>query len=436
MAQVADLLRESDVRLLTITGPGGIGKTRLALAAASELLADYPDGVYFVPLAALRDAALVVPTIAETLGVRERGGTTRLDALCFALGSKRLLLILDNCEHLPGATPEIARLLAACPRLAILATSRGALRAYGERTFPLGPLAVPAAVTLFHQRARVAAPDFTAADDDTVAEICMRLDGLPLAIELAAARMRALSAREMRTRLDNRLALLARGPRDQPARHQAMRGAIAWSAELLTAEERSLFRRLAVFVGGWTVAEAEAVCAADDLPMAAVLDATEALLDQSLTRAGAGRNGARRLDMLETIREYALDELTASGERAAVERRHATCFLALAEEAEQHLTGGDQQAWFARLESAHENLRAALAWARDSGEGETGLRLAASLGLFWYVRGHYTEGRAWLEALLAHVGEDASAAVRAKGVPCRRAPCRGTGGVSAGNGTT
>jgi predicted ATPase len=312
----------------------------------------------------------------------------------------------------------------------VLATSRAPLHIAAEREFPLAPLALPnlrqrydlpdlaavAAIALFLQRAQTVRPDFTmtAENATAVTEICVRLDGLPLAIELAAARMRLLAPRELLTRLSSRLRLLTRGFDGMPARHQTMRGAIAWSHELLSADERRLFRRLAVFAGGWTMEAAEAICAAADLPADAILDLTEALLDQSLIRGGAVAPDAARLTMYETIRAYAGEELAAGGEREATERRHAACFLALAERAEPLLRGKEQAQWLARLDADHDNLRAALAWARDAGEAEIGLRLAGALWWYWNLRAMFTEGALWLTTMLALPAAHVPPAIRAK----------------------
>ncbi len=420
VAGVIDLLRQETVRLVTITGPGGVGKTRLALAVASVARADFPDGVFFVPLASLRDAALVLPSIAQTMGVRERPGDSPHVTLANALRHKRLLLVLDNFEQIVPAASAIAHLLTHCPSLRILVTSRAVLRIPGERGFPLAPLAVPPihrqyaldtladtpAVTLFLDRARAISPDFmlTAANAGAVADICIRLEGLPLALELAAARVRMLGPRDLATRLETRLSLLTRGPHDRPARHQTMWDAIAWSDGLLAAEEQRLFRRLAVFVGGWTVDAAEIVCTSDDLAARDVLDLMDALLDQSLVHAEHASEDAARGEMYETIREYAHQRLIASGEYAQMARQHAAYYVGIAEAALTQVGGSEAQASFTRLEREHDNLRAALRWARDTGEIETGLRIAGALWHFWYTRGYMSEGSGWLESLLALTG--------------------------------
>ncbi len=424
------LLRRDAVRLLTITGTGGVGKTRLAIAVADALRADAPDGIVFVPLAAVRDPALVPHALAQALDVREWVGEA-LDAAIFgAIGQKRLLLVLDNFEHLPTAAPFVGAALAACPRLAVLATSRIPLHVYGEHTFPLEPLAVPPAhhvtdlatlaripaVDLFVQRARAIRPDFrlTSATVEAVAEICRRLDGLPLALELAAARTRLLAPAELLERLGHWLHLLTTGAADRPARQRTMRDAIDWSYDLLADDERRLFQRLAVFVGGWTVRAAEAICADDDPPTETMLDGIEFLMDQSLIRAGAAGAGTPRLEMFAVIREFALEQLAASGERAMLERRHARYYLALAEQLDLQMQGRAQAAARSGFDNDRDNLRAALDWARAEGETTIGLRLAGALGRCWDMGGHYREGRAWLETFLAAPdGDDAAARVRA-----------------------
>lgn len=430
----ATMIRSASVRLLTITGTGGVGKTRLAIAVADELRAEMPDGVLFVPLAAVRDPALVPYAVAQALDVRERAEES-LDAAIFGtIGQKRLLLVLDNFEHLPAAAPFVGAALAACPRLVVLATSRVPLRVYGEHEFPLEPLAVPLArespdiaalarvpaVDLFIQRARAIRPDFrlTPGTADAVADICRRLDGLPLALELAAARTRLLAPAELLARLDHRLHLLTTGPADRPPRQQTMRDAIAWSHDLLDEDERRLFRRLTVFGGGWTMRAVEAVCADDDLPAAAILDSAENLLEHHLLRAEtASAEDETRIGIYETIREYACEQLVASGERAMTERRHAAYYLALAKRAQPELDGREQAMWVSRLESEHDNLRVALDWALTQAETEIGLRLVAAVWWFWQAHGHLFEAKQWFARMFAldrETGFTAPPATRAR----------------------
>jgi predicted ATPase/DNA-binding CsgD family transcriptional regulator len=419
-------------RLLTLTGPGGIGKTRLAVEAVGGL-DGYPDGVWLVALAPLDDPASVAPTITAALGVRETGPRPPAGTLAAHLRGRRLLLVLDNCEHLlEGVAPLVADLLAAAPGLRVLATSRSPLRITGEREVVVPPLPYPdprrptplaevvrfPAVRLFAERARSAQSDFAVTEENAaaVADVCARLDGLPLALELAAARSKLLPPAALLDRQDARLPLLTGGPRDAPARHRTLRAALAWSHDLLAPEERELFRRLAVCAGGFDLAAAEAVCAAGDglegPPPGAVLDRLATLVDQSLVQRQSGTGGASgapRLVLLETVREYALECLEASAEAEPVRRAHALHFLELAERAEPALRGApDQTVWLDQLEGEHDNLREALSWAVGSTAPEgvpLGLRLAGALARFWAVRGHAREGYRWLEALLARSGE-------------------------------
>jgi predicted ATPase/transcriptional regulator with XRE-family HTH domain len=437
VAVAGGLLQREEVRLLTLTGPGGIGKTRLGLQVAADGRPLFPDGVAFVALAALRDPGLVAATIAQALGVREGGRQSMRERLLEFLRGKHLLLVLDNFEHMLAAAPLVAELLAADPALKVLVTSRAVLRLQGEQEFPVPPLALPvvgpsrerlpdvealaqyAAVALFVQQAQAVQPDFalTATTAAAVAEICVRLDGLPLAIELAAARSKVLSPQGLLARLEHRLHVLTGGPRDLPARLQTMRDTIAWSHDLLDAHGQVLYARLAVFVGGWTLEAAEAVCAVVGNREVAVLDGLETLVNQSLVQQEEQQDGERRFRMLETIREYARERLEASGEAAAVQQQHAAYYLALAERVEPELRGAEQVAWLALLEREHDNLRAALSWAHERGDAETGLRLAGALFPFWMRHNHYSDGRARLAALLAlpESGRSASAPwVRAK----------------------
>jgi predicted ATPase len=392
LADLLRLIREERARLVTVTGPGGIGKTRVALEAASELVGEFPHGVWFVDLSALRDPALVLPSVASATGAK--GG------LAEHVGDRETLIVLDNLEQVTGAAPELARLLSVCPRLVLLVTSREPLRVGGEREYPLRPLADEPAVELFRERARSAVPEL-AAEYGELVELCRRLDGLPLAIELAAARTKLLSPAKLLERLEQRLPLLAGGRRDVPERQRTLRATIQWSYELLGEDEQTLFARLAVFAGGFALEAAEEVCEAD-------LDTLESLVQKSLVG-----HDEDRFTMLETIREYALERLEKGNQARRLRSCHAEYFLALAEQAETELEGPEQGAWFARLEEEHANLRAALQWAAERGETELALRLAGALAPFWWVRGYWTEGRHWSERALSS-GADQPPAQRAK----------------------
>jgi predicted ATPase/class 3 adenylate cyclase len=428
-----EMLGRAEVRQVTLTGPGGTGKTRLALQVAADLLEEFGDGVFFVDLAPIRDPGLVASTVAQTLGVRETGERSLLESLKSHLREKQLLLVLDNFEQVLEAAPTVAELLGAAPRLKVLVTSRAVLRLRGEQEFPVPPLAGPdprrlppaealsqyAAVELFIQRAVSARPEFTVTNENApaVAAICHRLDGLPLAIELAATRVRLLTPQAMLARLESRLKLLTGGARDLPARQQTLRSAIAWSYDLLTEAERMLFRRLSVFVGGCTLEAAEAVCDEGDLQLP-VLDGVTSLVDQSVLKQveaeAAGGGGEPRFVMLETIREFGLEQLEASEEADAIRRQHARYFLRLAEEEEP---GGNRSPlwhqWLDRMEAEQDNLRAALDGAAAAGEIETALRLAGAMWEFWKVQGHHNEGRQRLTELLART-EGERTAFRAK----------------------
>lgn len=459
VAAVLTLLQQNDVWLVTLTGPAGVGKTRLALEVAAALAlppADpghvghafhaFNDGIWFVRLAPVANPNLVIPTIARTLGLREVGSQPIQEVLRVWLHSKRLLLLLDNCEQVAAAGPEVADLLAVCPGLKVLATSRVVFRLRGEKAYPVPPLGLPhsghfqglenladcAAVALFLQRAQDATPDFalTAANGPVLAEICTRLDGLPLAIELAAARITLLSPTQLLQRLEPRLPLLTGGARDLEEHQQTMQTAIRWSEDLLSPDERVLFRRLAVFVGGFTIEAAEAVCVASEgiEPLRLeVLDGLDTLVNQSLVqtwRLGEDAGEATRFRLLHVVREYALEQCDAGAggnEGNALRQGHLAYYLALAEKADMELTGPRQRVWLDRLEQEHDNLRAALAWARGYGDAdretrERGLRLAGALRQFWRLRGYLSEGRAWVRRLLDVAEPDqAQAEARAQG---------------------
>jgi predicted ATPase/class 3 adenylate cyclase len=413
--EVAERLRSEQVRLLTLTGPGGTGKTRLALQAGADLLEEFSDGVFFISLASITDPELVPSAIAEPFRLRESTEQTLEESLKSYIRDKRLLLILDNFEQILEKAPLVGELVGACPNLKVLATSRIPLRLYGEWEYPVPPLALPdpsvlppvevlsqyEAVKLFVERARAVKEDFEVTNESApaVAEICARLDGLPLAIELAAARIRILPPQKMLQRLSNRLALLQGGPRDLPARQQTLRGTIDWSYDLLTEEEKTLFGRLSVFSGGRTLEAIEQICApAGDID---ALEGVDSLVEKSLLRREEAVAGESRFVMLETVQEYAREKLEESGEAEEVKRRHAEYFLALAEQADPELKGPDQLEWLQRLETEHDNMRAALRWALQRAETELALRLGGALWWFWFMRGYDSEGRRWLEEALA-----------------------------------
>ncbi|CAN5473843.1 BTAD domain-containing putative transcriptional regulator [soil metagenome] len=406
------LMRES-VLLLTLTGSGGIGKTRLALAAAREAQSHFADGAYFVDLARISDPALVLPTVADVLGVKESGATPLRDVLRDHLAKRAVLLVLDNFEHLLGASSDIPALLGAAPRLKVLTTSREPLRLRAEHEHPVPPLARYPAIELFAARARAVRPDFelTETNAAAVAGICTRLDGLPLAIELAAARIKLLPPAQILARLEHSLALLTGGARDLPPRHQTLRAAIGWSHELLCDGEKRLFHRLAVFAGGCRLGAAEALCG-EELG-AEVLDGLSSLLDKSLLVRRESVGEEPRFAMLETIHEYARERLAESGEAEAIRRRHAEFFLQLAEEARTEMLGPRQAHWVRRLEDEHDNLRAALRWSLDAGAADAALRTAAALAPFWYMRRYVSEGRQWLGEALS-MGASSPPLVRAQ----------------------
>jgi len=407
LAEALRLLLRDDVRLLTLTGAGGTGKTRLALEVARSAAARFPDGVFFVPLASLADPELVVPTLASALGVGETAGTPLEQLIADRIGDRPTLVVLDNVEHVAAAASGVGTLLSAAAGLKLLATSREPLRLYGEHLYRVPPLEDAAATALFCDRAEAvgAIVDRGGADLAAVAEICRRLDGLPLAVELAAARADVLPLEALLARLGERLELLTKGPVDQPPRLQTLRRTLDWSAELLTPEERRLFARLSVFAGGWTLEAAEAVCGDDD-----VIERLTALVDKSLVQLPSG-DAEPRQAMLETVREYArklLEHAYAADEPAG---RHVEYFLMLAEQAEPHLRGAPGP-WLDRLELEEDNLRAALDCLEARGEARLLQRLAGALWRFWYLRGRLGEGSRRLEQALA-AGEAATPA-RAK----------------------
>ncbi|MDQ2651700.1 MAG: LuxR C-terminal-related transcriptional regulator [Chloroflexota bacterium] len=430
VAAIVALLRDATIRLVTLTGPGGVGKTRLAIAAANEVGADSGDGVVFVNLAPITNPDLVLDAIGGALGLRDMGTASWHDRLADSLADKQMLLVLDNFEQVVTAGPRVRHLLGGCPGVTFLVTSRTRLRVSGEREFPVSPLPmslpVPGeaaeasgAIRLFIERAQAISPDsrLTSAEMlPVVAEIVSRVDGLPLAIELAAARVKALPPAALLARLDQRLPLLGGGARDLPLRQQTMRDTIAWSYDLLDDVEQTLFRRLGVFAGSFSLAAAVAIASPHDTGVTpadlAVVDGMMSLIDHSVLQMTPGSVDEPRYQMLETVREYARERLAVNGEASALQERHAHVFLAFAEAASAELAGPRQEAWLDQLEADHANLRAAMEWSLAH-EPEHALRLAMALRLFWRRRGYLGEGIGLLQRALA--AESTAPAVRARG---------------------
>jgi predicted ATPase/class 3 adenylate cyclase len=435
VAEISALLKQPEKRLLTLLGPGGIGKTRLAIAVATQMRSFFIGGTCFVGLAALSDPQLVVPTIARELGLKESGNRPLLEQVQAFVGEQPFLLVLDNFEQIVAAAEVLEELLADCPGLSILVTSRAVLHLSAEQVVPVTPLSLPslstsddmdtaesAAVTLFVQRARTILPSFQLAPTNAraIAEVCVRLDGLPLAIELAAARVKLLPPQTLLARLSQRLHLLTGGPRSLPVRQQTLRSTIQWSYDLLGPKEQALFHLLSVFVNGWTLEAAEALSQETGQADLDVLNSLAALLDNSLIQASEERAEEPRFLMLQTVREFGLERLTASGELERVRVAHAHYFLALAKQAEPELHGPNQAMWVARLEHEHDNLCEALEWAlqlvRDEKAAERreiGMRLGAALKEFWMMLGHYREARTFLERALA-LSEGTHTSLRAR----------------------
>jgi predicted ATPase/DNA-binding CsgD family transcriptional regulator len=427
LAEVKRLVENA--RLLTLTGSGGCGKTRLALAVAGELVEDFEDGVWLVELAPLSEPALVPHAVASTLGVREQPGRSLTETLSDYLGSKKVLVVLDNCEHLVEACAELAEaLLHYCPKLRVLATSREALGITGEVAWPVPSLSLPdlrhlpavenlplyESARLFVERTVAVRPSFTLTERNApaVAQVCYRLDGIPLAIELAAARAKVLSVEQIAERLDDSFGLLTSGGRTAMPRHRTLQATMDWSHELLSEEERTLFRRLSVFAGGFTLEAAESVCAGEELDRDEVLELLSHLVDKSLVIMRK-EGGEARYRLLETVRQYGREKLSESGEAGRVRERHAGYYLVLAEEAEPELKGARQVAWLERFEREHDNLRAAISWSLERSNLQDAARLGWALWLFWWIHGHFAEGRRWMEEALAKDGV-MSASLRAR----------------------
>lgn len=426
--EVAELLRLlTSSRLLTLTGAAGCGKTRLALRAAANVSEQYRDGVYWVELAPLADPYLVPQAVAKAVNAANPPGRSTVDALLHALRDKELLLALDNCEHLLSACGQLVETLWTLPGLSFLLTSREPLGIPGERRYPLSPLALPPAgaavddigqydaVRLFVERARAIVPTFelTAENADVVAHICQKLDGIPLALELASVRINVLSAEQIATRLDDRFELLAATSRVTLSPHETLHAALDWSHDLLSVSQQIMFRRMAVFAGGCALATAETICAGDGIERGQVLSLLGALVEKSLVVAHTLRRREARYTLLEIIRQHAREKLTTSGERSRLRHRHLRHFLQLAEETRPKLSGQYQRLWLDWLEDEYGNLRAALSWSLESGDIESGLRIAIAIYEFWTIRDYAEEALAWIEQLLARADEKLSPLVRA-----------------------
>ena len=427
---IGSLLLRSEVRLLTLTGTGGIGKTRLAQKVATDLSEVFIHGVCLVQLAPISDAELVVPTIAQTFGLRDVEERSLFESLKAFLRDKHLLLLLDNFEQVLEAAPALIELLVACPSIKILVTSRAVLHVEGECEFSVPPLSLPdplhlpareellryAAVALFVQRAQAVKPNFVLSEDSAaaIAHICIRLDGLPLSLELAAARSKLLSPQALLGRLNHGLAVLTGGRQDAPTRQQTLRDTISWSYDLLNSSEQRCFRRLAIFVGGCTLEAAEAVCGAAAHLSPPAIDLVASLLDKSLLQQSDEGADEPRLLMLETIREYALETLAGSGELEATQEAHAKYYLALAEQGEPELFGHKQRLWMGRLTWDAENFRTALQWSQTHQKKEQLLRLAGNLGHFWYMCGRFSEAMLWIETALREAAPDVAVSARIK----------------------